>query len=353
MTSIWQTFLQNNNEIFDNEYVTPFKGSEMELINTQTHTILVDLANFGLIRFSGEDASNFLQGQLTCDLRKIDLQTAQYGSYCTPKGRMLANFILWSNVVNNEYFMQLSANLCEVISKRLAMYKLRAKVQLNIISDTTVRIGIAGNKAKILIEELFQITELPQSSLFSLEVIHTEKGSILCRATDRYEIITTPDQAIVIWPYLASQAIPVKREYWDWLEIKAGIPVILPETQEQFIPQMVNLDVIGGVSFQKGCYPGQEIIARTQYLGKLKRRMYLVHIDTPLPVRAGDPLFSNELSEQSCGMIVNASSLPGGGCDALAVIQTTSVETGKIFWKNLQGPTLQIQLLPYPLPQKQ
>jgi tRNA-modifying protein YgfZ len=323
----------------------------MELINTQTNTILVDLANFGLIRFSGEDVSNFLQGQLTCDLRKIDQQTAQYGSYCTPKGRMLANFILWSSAVNNEYFMQLPTTLCEAISKRLAMFKLRAKVQLDIISDTLVRIGIAGNKAKVMIEELFNITELPISSLSSLGIIHTERGSVLCREKNRYEIIVTPDQAIVIWPRLTSEAIPVGTEYWDWLEIKAGIPVILPETQEQFIPQMVNLDVIGGVSFQKGCYPGQEIIARTQYLGKLKRRMYLAHFDSALPVRAGDHLFSTELSEQSCGVIVNASSLPRGGCDALAVIQTTSVESSNIFWKNLEGPTLQIQSLPYPLPQ--
>lgn len=320
----------------------------MKLKDIQTSTLLVDLSNLGLIRFSGEDAFSFLQGQLTCDLRKVNQQTAQYGSYCTPKGRILANFIIWSGAAGNEYFMQLPATLCEAISKRLTMYKLRAKVQLSDSSDTLVRIGVAGNKAKLLIEELFHIPEPSISSLSSLSVVHTEKGSILYREANRYQIITTPDQATIIWPHLALQAISAEAMYWDWLEIKAGIPVVLPATQEQFIPQMVNLDIIGGVSFQKGCYPGQEIIARTQYLGKLKRRMYLANIASSLPVSAGDHLFSAELSEQACGMIVNAVSSPEGGYDVLAVIQITSVEAGKIFWKSLDGTALQIQPLPYP-----
>lgn len=317
--------------------------------DAQTNTILVDLSNFGLIRFSGEDATNFLQGQLTCDLRKVDHQTAQYGSYCTPKGRILANFIIWSGVGNDEYFMQLPASLCEAIAKRLTMYKLRAKVQLSESNKTLARIGIAGDKAKLLVEALFHITVPPSSSFSSVGIIHTEKGSILCREANRYEIITPPDQASIIWPRLALQAEPVGTKYWDWLEIKAGVPVILPTTQEQFIPQMVNLDIIGGVSFHKGCYPGQEIIARTQYLGKLKRRMYLANITSPLPVMAGDHLFSAELSEQACGVIVNAAPSFAGGHDALAVIQMTSVEAGNIFWKSPDGPILQIQSLPYSL----
>ncbi|SDH96299.1 folate-binding protein YgfZ [Nitrosomonas sp. Nm132] len=348
MNSIWQTFLQEHNAIIEKGHVIHFKDSTIELKNAQNDTILVDLSSFGLIHFLGEEASAFLQGQLSCDLRKVNHQTAQYGSYCTPKGRMLASFLIWSGIANNEYFMQLPSILLDVISKRLSMYILRAKVQLDDYSDTLIRIGIAGSKAKLLIEEIFHGATLPVSSL---RTVHTEKGSILCRNVDRYEIITTLDQAITIWPHLASQATPVGTMYWDWLEIKAGIPVILPITQEQFIPQMVNLDVIGGVSFHKGCYPGQEIIARTQYLGKLKRRMYLANIASSQPVMAGDHLFTTELSEQSCGMIVNAAPSPEGGFDALAVIQANSVETNKIFWKSLNGPALRMLPLPYLLPQ--
>lgn len=348
MNPVWQTFLQEYNATIEKGHAIHFRDVATELNNAQTDTILIDLSNFGLIHISGEEASTFLQGQLTCDLRKVDHQTAQYGSYCTSKGRMLASFIIWSHADHNEYFIQLPSILLEAISKRLSMHILRAKVRLNDSSDSLIRIGIAGNKARLLIEEIFHSITLPISPL---GIVHTEQGSILCRDINRYEIITTLDQAIMIWPHLALQATPVGTTCWDWLEIKTGIPVILPITQEQFIPQMVNLDITGGVSFQKGCYPGQEIVARTQYLGALKRRMYLVNIASSQPVMAGDQLFSAELSEQSCGMIVNATPSPEGGFDALAVIQTNSVEAGKIFWKNLEGPAVQILSLPYLLPQ--
>lgn len=348
MDPVWQAFLQEYNATIEKGYVIHFGDDVSELKSAQTDTILVDLSNFGLIHFSGEDASAFLQGQLTCDMKKNDQQTAQYGSYCTPKGRMLASFIIWSHTDHNEYFMQLPTTLLEAISKRLSIYILRAKVRLNDSSDSLIRIGIAGNKARLLIEEIFHSIVLPISPL---GIAHTEQGSILCRDFNRYEIITTLDHAVMIWPSLALKATPVGTICWDWLEIRAGIPVILPITQEQFIPQMVNLDVTGGVGFQKGCYPGQEIIARTQYLGKLKRRMYLVNIASTKPVMAGDQLFSTELPEQSCGMIVNATPSPEGGFDALAVIQTNIVGAGKIFWKNLEGPALQILSLPYLLPQ--
>lgn len=348
MNSFWQTFLQEHDAVFEKEQLIHFRNNATELRIAQTDTILADLSNTGLIHFSGEEAFTFLQGQLSCDMRKVDHQTAQHGSYCTPKGRILANFIIWSNAAHNEYFMQLPSTLVETISKRLSMYILRTKVRLKDHSDALIRFGIAGNKARFLVEEIFSNTGLPSSPL---KIMHTEKGSILCRCANRYEIITTPDQAVTIWPQLALQATPVGTICWDWLEIKAGIPVILPITQEQFIPQMVNLDVTGGISFQKGCYTGQEIIARTQYLGKLKRRMYLVNIASTQPVMAGDHLYVAELSEQPCGMIVNSAPSPDNGYDALAVIQVDSVQTSKIFWKNLDGPALQILPLPYLLPQ--
>ncbi|AKH38181.1 MULTISPECIES: CAF17-like 4Fe-4S cluster assembly/insertion protein YgfZ [Nitrosomonas] len=349
MNPVWQTFLQEHHATIEKGQVIHFKEHDaIALKSTQTDTVLVDLSHFGLIHFSGEEALTFLQGQLTCDLRKVNHQIAQHGSYCTPKGRILANFIIWSQADHNGYFMQLPSTLLETVSKRLSMYILRAKVRLNNSSDSLIRIGIAGNKAKSLIEEVFHHTALP---MLPLGIVHAAQGSILCRDINRYEIITTLDQAVMIWPHLALQALPVGAICWDWLEIRAGIPVILPINQEHFIPQMVNLDITGGLSFQKGCYPGQEIIARTQYLGKLKRRMYLANIASSQPVMAGDQLFSAELPEQSCGIIVNAAPSPEGGFDALAVIQTNSVESGKIFWKNLEGPVLQIFSLPYLLPQ--
>ena len=136
---------------------------------------------------------------------------------------------------------------------------------------------------------------------------------------------------------------------WDWLSIRAGIPFILPATQEQFVPQMVNFELIDGVSFKKGCYPGQEIVARMQYLGKLKRRMYLAHIDGNEAPQPGDELFSADMEGQASGMIVNAALAPDSGYDVLAVVQTSSQETQTVHWKSLQGAALEFLSLPYPL----
>ena len=146
---------------------------------------------------------------------------------------------------------------------------------------------------------------------------------------------------------LASEARNADPEWWDWLEIRAGVPVILPETQQEFVPQMVNLDLIGGVSFDKGCYPGQEIVSRMHYRGTLKQRMHLASIATEDRPQPGDKVYSPEFGQQACGAIVNAARSPEGGCDVLAVIQISSVERGDVRWNSLGGPPLKLSPLPY------
>ncbi len=342
MNSTWQAYLQARNAVFQDDCVTRYGNAAAELKCTRSGTVLVDLSYFRLIHFSGEDAQAFLQGQLSCDVRKVDSCTAQYGSYCTPKGRMLASFLLWHD--GGGYTMQLPSALQGAIRKRLAMFVLRAKVELTGNSDTLVRMGVAGSRAAALLAEI--MGTVPTAHL---GVIHGEQGSAIRLGQDRFELVTLPEQALALWQRLSKEAMPVGASCWNWLEIKAGVPVITPATQEQFVPQMANLQAIGGVSFQKGCYPGQEIVARTQYLGKIKRRMYLANIQSIKPVAAGDELFSADMAEQSSGMVVNAAPSPDGGFDVLAVIQTSSVEAGKIHWHALDGPALEIMPLPYSL----
>ncbi|MDE2366411.1 MAG: folate-binding protein YgfZ, partial [Betaproteobacteria bacterium] len=211
--------------------------------------------------------------------------------------------------------------------------------------DSLIRIGVAGDNAGALIAEVLSGT--PERDL---GIFHGEKGSVLRLAQNRFELLIAPEQAPEVWERLSNVAAPVGAPCWDWLEIEAGIPMITSATQEQFIPQMTNLDAIGGISFQKGCYPGQEIVARTQYLGKIKRRMYLANVHPPAPdvlVKAGDELFSADMGEQSSGMVVNATASPDGGFDMLAVIQTSSVEGSRIHWNAPNGPLLKIMPLPY------
>jgi hypothetical protein len=148
---------------------------------------------------------------------------------------------------------------------------------------------------------------------------------------------------------LATALTPVGTACWEWLEIRNGIPLITPATQEQFVPQMANMELIGAVNFHKGCYPGQEIIARTQYLGQLKRRMVLAHVEGETPPQAGDALFGSELEGQASGMVVNAQAAPDGGYDLLAVAQTTSIADAVLHFRSADGPLLSIQALPYAL----
>ena len=345
MNSAWQTFLCNHRAVIENHRVIHFGDSAAELQETQTATIMADLSHYGLIRFSGEDAKTFLQSQLTCDIRKIDPRRAQYGSYCTPKGRILATFLLWQQ--GEDFLMQLPASLAVAVQKRLSMYVLRAKVTLTNASDDWIRVGIAGPRTAALIET---ITGTSGGFGQSSQVTHDKEISFLYLSQQRIELITTLENAPGLWDRLSQHAIAVGARCWDRLTIAAGIPVILPETQEMFLPQMINLDAIGGVSFKKGCYPGQEIVARTQYLGKLKRRMFLAHISTAQTITAGDALYSSDMENQSSGNIVNAALSPHGGFDVLAVIQQSSVDTCPVHWQSLQGPVLEIIPLPYPLP---
>lgn len=343
MNPIWQSFLQNQQAVIADDRVLHFGDSAAELNYAKNDTVIIDLSHFGLIQISGEEAHAFLQGQLTCDVTTIKSDKAQYGGYCTPKGRLLANFLLWQN---ESYLMQLPASLCAAIQKRLSMYVLRAKVQLMDSSQSFIRIGVAGVNARLIIEKI--IGERFDTDR-RLAVKLSEQTNVICLASNRFEIVTNVEYAPTLWKHIKAHAHPVGAACWDWLEIQSGIPVILPVTQEEFIPQMINMDAIESVSFQKGCYPGQEIVARTQYLGKIKRRMYLANISTSASVSAGDDVFSAKTAEQSCGKIVNAAPSPSGGYDVLAVVQVSNVEAGKIYWQTLNGPVLEIQPLPYSL----
>jgi folate-binding protein YgfZ len=164
---------------------------------------------------------------------------------------------------------------------------------------------------------------------------------------DRYEIAAARDKAASLLAALAASAETAHPEYWDWLDIRAGIPTITPATQEAFVPQMVNLDLIGGVSFEKGCYPGQEIVARMRHRGTLKQRMVLANIPASERPQPGEKLYSADFGEQACGAIVNAARSPEGGCDALAVIQIASAAKGDVRWKSPDGPPLKRLPLPY------
>jgi folate-binding protein YgfZ len=343
MTPNWQNFLELHGAVIADGNVNHFGDSAAECLATADSTELYDLSQFGTLRVSGKEAQSFLQNLLSNDIREVTTTRTQLSSLNSAKGRMLASFLIWRD--GADYLLQLPRSLVEMMLKKLNMYVLRAKVKVTDTSDEVIAFGIAGSNAEKFLRGEFK--DLP---LEIFACLSTAQGCIIKLSDTRFQIITTPMQAEALWVKLNLSAKPVGSACWDWLNIRAGIPTILLNTQEQFVAQMVNFDVIGGINFKKGCYPGQEIVARTHYLGKLKRRMYLAHVETTDMPQAGDEVFSADMDEQSSGMIVNAALAPSGGYDVLVVVQISSQATQTIHLKSLRGKVLKFLPLPYDLP---
>lgn len=299
-----------------------------------------ELTRDSLIALTGDDAQSFLHAQFTSDVTGLAPGRSQYSGYCTPKGRLLASFLLWRT--EHGFYLQLPSPLREAIQKQLSKFVLRSKVKIRDASREFTCYGVAGAQAEASLARMFG--GVPRARH---DVVHHDAGTLLRLPAGRFELVVPREQSPAVRELLAKDAQAASPEQWGWLDIHAGIPVITPATQEEFVPQMVNLDLIGGVSFTKGCYPGQEIVARMHYRGRLKQRMYLAHIDSEAAPQPGDKLYSEDLGEQSSGMIVNSAPAPGGGCDALAVIQVRSAEAGRVHWKALDGPALEFLPLPY------
>ncbi len=343
MNTDWAAFLANNAAVVDDGEVRNFGNPVGELSAASRSPVAADLSQLGILYFHGADTTTFLQGQLSCDLGAISIDGCSYGSYCTAKGRVLATFLLWRTEAG--YFMALPRDILAATHKRLGMYVLRSKVKLEDASNRTVLIGLTTPGGAGLLNGLF--ATLPETDK---KGVRSDRGLLLRLAPNRWLLVSDEVAAQQAWQELCAVFSPVGAPAWSWLEIHAGVPWVTTPTQDQFVPQMLNLELIGGVSFQKGCYPGQEIVARTQYLGKLKRRMYLASIASDVAPAPGTALYSEALGDQASGMVVNVQASPAGGFDLLAVAQTESIGASVVHVGSLNGPALSILPLPYVLP---
>jgi len=334
----WQDFLISQGATIENNQVTAFAGNNGIVAD---QTILADLSHIGLLQLDGEDAADFLQGQVTNDVKKLDGSNFQYAGYCIPKGRLLALFLAFTH--QGHLHLQVNRELLEPILKRLKMYVMRSKVTIKDASDDIIRFGIAGPQALSAMGTCFGTDNLPQQA-YALSTLAQATLLRLPGDTPRYQIYTTNEHAAGIWATLSKQAKPADKAQWDYWEIQAGIPDIAPATQEAFVPQMINLDALDGINFKKGCYTGQEIVARTHYLGKVKRRTQLAHVKSEQTPQIGDDVTSNN---EIVGKIVRSAPAPEGGYLLLAEIRLEILEQGsELLW---QGIALEIKPLPYQL----
>ena len=315
--------------------------ADPDLVAARSGSVLALLGHLGVLHFSGEDAETFLQGQLTCDVAEVGLRSSAYGAYCSPKGRMLANFLLWREEAG--FHMALSRDIAPSVQKHISKFVLRAKVKVSDASDTIVIAGAAGPKADQALSDVFP--DLPKEPNEASR--RPETGTVVKLKDGRYLLVLMPSSAIALRQQLADVLVPVAAHAWRWLDIRNGVPLVTAATQDQLVPQMANFELLGGVSFNKGCYTGQEVVARMQHLGKLKRRMFLANVAAQ--AKAGDPLYSEDLGDQTGGIVVNAEASPDGGYDLLAVVQTASREASTVHLKSLGGPVLRFLPLPYAL----
>jgi folate-binding protein YgfZ len=319
--------------------VADFGDPGAELAAARDHAVLVDLSHNALLSITGDDAAAFLHAQFTNDVQSLPVGGAQWNGWCSPKGRLLASFLLLRRAEG--FLLMLPAEIAPAFAKRLGMFVLRSKVKVAEVSASTVRLAYSGKTAGVLVARHFGFTPDPMRSV--------EKDRATCIALDgeRFVVLVPVEDAPALWEALAESATPAGPDAWSWSLIHAGIPVIVAATQEAFVPQMANFDLVGGVSFRKGCYPGQEIVARTQYRGILKRRMAIVHLAGDARPAAGESVYSAAFGDQASGSIVNAAPAPEGGYDALVVAQLEGLAQGDLRWRSLEGPRLEVRARPY------
>lgn len=284
-----------------------------------------------MIRAQGEDAAAFLHGQLTQDFALLGTGEARLAAFCNAKGRMLASFIAFRRP-DGDILLVCSRDLLPATLKRLSMFVLRAKVKLSDASGDFALAGVAGEP----LHAMGTIGPAPWS------LADVAGGQVV-------RLYPAEDQARALWVAPAGTPVPpgpaMDPALWAWSEVRSGVPTITVPVVEAFVPQMLNYESVGGVNFKKGCYPGQEVVARSQFRGTLKRRSFVVHAEGVLS--AGEEVFQAGDAEQPVGTIVQAAPCPEGGWDAIASLQLAAVDAGDLHAGSAAGASLKLLPLPY------
>lgn len=295
----------------------------------------VRLSHWGLIRAQGADAASFLHGQLTSDVQNLPAAQARLAGYCSAKGRLLASFVIWRDGPE-DVLLACHGSVLAATVKRLSMFVLRAKCKLSDATGERPLWGFTGAAAAPLLQGLAEWQTRPDATGLALRL---------------------PDvagTARAVWVGRSAADAPAPRDTlsldaWRALEVRSALPTIEAATADQFVPQMLNYELIGGVNFQKGCYPGQEVVARSQYRATAKRRMFL--FEAPSAAQAGVEVFHSADPGQPAGLVVNSAPLPpGGGEVLLAEVKLAALGSGELRLGSAEGPLLARRPLPYDVP---
>lgn len=303
-----------------------------------------------LIRVFGDDAEQFLHQQLSNAVTDLDSASLRLGGLCSVKGRLLASMHYWKQ--DDAVMLLVSRDVAVALVKRLSMFVLRAKVKIEIADHAYQIVPLIGEVGKSNAEPVpAGFPEIGRAvDISSGKLLRFEDAKGFCRLLWIAPVAAEAMQNALVTPYPDYLRI-VNPLCWEDLEVHAGVPRITLATQDQFVPQMINFELVGGVNFKKGCYPGQEIVARSQYRGTVKRRLQLAHISLSkdATIAAGMELFHSEDPQQPCGMVVNAAfnCFVEQGWDVLVEIKLAALENGSVHVNEAEGPRLVFSALPY------
>lgn len=314
-----------------------------ELAAARDGAVVAPLTDLGVIRATGADAAGFLHNLMTNDINGIGPGGARFAGFCTAKGRLLALLLIWRD--GDDFLLMLPRDILPAMLKKLSMYVLRSKVKLSDATGERALMGYSVSAAASPAPTLSlgdAVAGLPRFGVAAVE------GGQAIRLDDtRWLLALDPTAAASRWQALTTAARPVGLAAWQWLEIAAGQPRVVATTREAFVPQMLNMELpaVAGVSFSKGCYPGQEIVARTQYLGKVKRRTFRARLATA--AAPGTSVYAPETGDQHCGAIVSVAPSPAGGFECLVCVQIGAVEASEVHVGTPDGERLEFLPLPY------
>lgn len=287
--------------------------------------VVAPLAHLAVLRLTGSDVDSFLQGQLSNDVRELRPERMQLSSWNSAKGRVLALFTGWRG--DGDVWLETAADIVDAVARRLKLFVLRSKVSIESPGLQHLAMGLAGEG----IAEVLASLGLPSPTAVG-EVAALGKVTVMRRSgtRPRYTLHAPEAELEPLWQVLASRCRPVGSGSWQLLDILAGLPQVTAATQDHFVAQMLNLDTLGGISFSKGCYTGQEVVARLHYLGQLKRRMFLLYADDIAQAVAGGPIRRHGGDDQAVGEVVAVQRHPLHGHALLAVMQLAHAQSADL-----------------------
>jgi folate-binding protein YgfZ len=305
--------------------------------------LLCALDERAVLDIHGDQAFDFLQGQFTSDLREASDSHSPLSAYCNVKGRVLATFRIHRR--DERWLLVTHRGVARALADRLRVYRMRARVDIE-EDDSLVVLAVAGARVSRALEaSTGALPDEPRTTRYHDELIVTRAEG----PGERYELLADPSTAAEIWHSLVRAAVVGTSDSWRLTEIRSGVTFVEPATSEAFLPQMLGLDALGAVSFRKGCFPGQEVVARTEHLGRVRRKLYRARcVVPPDTLRAGSPLraLSSEGRESDGGTVVAAAAESSGGTELLAVIPEDTARSGAIHPESAPRAALELLALP-------